>query len=109
MAVRGVEGKREGNLLVQNCGKNSEERHAKDETEDELPTEGKSGAPYHGNWDCNESNVGADIETHLQDAVVLVGRALHICDRHSPVLVERAAEDSIVCDFNDDKSESNIT
>ena len=96
-------------LLVEDCCKNSKECHAEDEAENELAAEGKPGTPYHGNWNCNESNVRCDIERHLENAVVLISRALEVLDWHSPVLAERTTEDAVVCDLNDNKSQSNVS
>jgi hypothetical protein len=98
----------EVDLLVEDRCENGEAGHAKDDTEDNFAAKRKSSAPYHRKWNQNESNVGGDIEAHLEDAVVLIRCALEILDRHSPVLLEGTTEDSIVCDLNDNEPKSDI-
>jgi hypothetical protein len=99
---------READLLVQDCREDSEAGHTKDTDEDELALSRQLGSSDHGKRDQDEAEVGADVEDHLHDRVIVVCGALEVLDRDSPILVERAAEDTVVDDLDDNESNPDI-
>lgn len=89
-----------GDLLVQDCGEDGETGHTEDTEEDELALSGQLGSSDHGQRDQDEAEVRADVEDHLNDRVIVVGSALEVLDGHGPILVERAAKDTVVNDLD---------
>jgi hypothetical protein len=90
-------------LLVQDSSEDGEAGHTEDTEKNEFPLPRQLGSSDHGQRDQDETEVRADVEDHLNDRVIVVGRALEVLDGHSPILVERAAEDTIVNNLDDDE------
>jgi hypothetical protein len=91
----------EGDLLVEDRSQDSEQSHRENKEEDNLAASWELRFENHWEWRDDESEVRRDIENHLQDTVVMIRGALQVLDRHSPILIERSAEYTIVEDLDE--------
>ena len=106
--VSRLQGQETGNLLVHDCSNDCKDCHGKYDHKKGLARRWESGDQEHDTWQNNQTDIGRDIKDHLRDRIMAICSALHIFDRHCPILVEGSTDDCIVVYLNENESKDDI-